>query len=142
MLGLASCGGRAEGGSQVSPSVASTSSAQTPVSRRLEPCTYEALAVLCADGSCPSDPAGFEPQCSEDVTVQRATPVCGGTVIVVGSLLGATTWFFDADGNLTGAITSADVVETCPDEHRSSVHVYGTTCPIEEPWQNLCPDAP
>jgi hypothetical protein len=108
----------------------------------LEPCRYEALDVLCADGSCPNDPAGFEPQCSENVTVRRTTPVCGGTVIEESYLFGGSTWFFDAEGNLTGAIADSDAVELCPDEHRSSVHVYGTTCPIEEPWQNLCPGAP
>lgn len=92
------------------------------------PCEYEALDVVCKSGDCPRSPDAFADQCAEGFDVSRGSTLCGGTVVVVGFIFGQSSWFFDANGALTGLISEGDIVEVCADGHHTSTSVYGNVC--------------
>jgi hypothetical protein len=134
--GSASTGGST---STAGPTSSAGTTASDPPAIEPRPCVSQSLATLCGAGSCPSSPSGFEAHCAVDLKVRQATTACGGTVIEVGSGYGGTSWYFDANGTVIGAVSTSDIIETCPDGHLTSREVYGTTCEVEEPWRDLCP---
>lgn len=103
------------------------------------PCEYESLDARCANSGCPTSPDDFGDQCAEGFSVSRTSTVCGGTVVVVGFTFGQSSWYFDADGMLTGSIGQGDLLETCPDGHRTSAKVYGSVCQTSGILLDACP---
>lgn len=102
------------------------------------PCEYETLDVACPSGDCPTSPDSFADQCAEGFEVSRGSTVCGGTVVVVGYGFGQASWFFDANGALTGLISEGDLVEVCADGHRTSARVYGNVCQASGSLAGAC----
>lgn len=103
------------------------------------PCMYETLAALCAGGGgCPTSLDAFADSCAAGLSVDKARTSCGGTVVVVGQSFATSSWYFDASGALTGAISAGDVQELCADGHASNARVYGSVCPAITRLENAC----
>jgi hypothetical protein len=72
------------------------------------------------------------------VGLSQARTGCGGTVVVQALGFVQKAWYFDAQGTLTGVVSTSDEVVTCADGHDSNTRVYGVACPTQGGLRDAC----
>jgi hypothetical protein len=91
-------------------------------------CSPRPLATYCASPECPLTPEGVPLTCGDFADTERYATDCGGTAVSGSWLFGAVTWYFDADGVLTGVESSGDIGIACKDGTFANTLTYGTVC--------------
>jgi hypothetical protein len=102
------------------------------------PCKYEQLADFCASSDCPSSPDSFDEICGVGVALSQGRTSCAGTVVVQSLRFVQEAWYFDAQGTLTGVVSTSDEVVTCADGHHTNTRVYGVACAAQGGLQDAC----
>jgi hypothetical protein len=102
------------------------------------PCRYEQLPDFCATSNCPSSPDSFGDDCAMGVALSQVRTSCGGTLVVQALGFVQNSWFFDAQGTLTGLVLMSDEVLPCADGHYTNIRVYGVACPAQGRLQDAC----
>jgi hypothetical protein len=139
----AACGGgasdQAEGGTRSDAELNDTSAA---ASDDAGDCVALPLAEACVASACPETPEDVVPACPDGSfyprTTTRTATTCGGVVVAINFGLYGQSYFFDAEGRLTGVTGYGDVGPRCQDYGISTSTKYGSTCAMQGAPADLC----